>query len=67
MSLAMLMGFGIMPISLGLAGALLDLDATALFLGAGVLVILAALGAAAGRYAAAFDAPPRSSLRLPAA
>ncbi len=67
MSLTMLMGFGIMPLSLGLAGAMLDLDATALFLGSGALVILGALAAALGRYPAAFDAPPRSSRSLPAA
>ena len=40
MSLAMLMSFGITPLSLGLAGALLDVNATALFLGSGILVLL---------------------------
>jgi MFS family permease len=39
MSLAMLVGFGITPLSLGLAGALIDLDATALFVGAGILIL----------------------------
>ena len=39
MSLAMLMGFGITPLSLGVAGALLDVNATLLFVGAGVLVV----------------------------
>ncbi len=57
MALTMLMGFGIVPLSLGIAGALLDLDATALFLGAGGLVLLVALAALVSRYPAAFDAP----------
>jgi MFS family permease len=39
MSLVMLMGFGIMPLSLGLAGALIDANAVALFVAAGLLVI----------------------------
>jgi hypothetical protein len=58
MSLVMLMSFGITPLSLGLAGALLDLDATALFLGSGVLVLVVVGAAVAGGYHAAFDAPP---------
>ncbi len=58
MSLAMLMGFGITPISLGLAGALIDVDATALFVGAGLLVLVVAAAAMVIRYPAAFDAPP---------
>jgi uncharacterized membrane protein YgaE (UPF0421/DUF939 family) len=58
MALAMLMGFGITPLSLGLAGALIDLDATALFLGAGALVVLVGIAALLVRYPAAFDAPP---------
>ena len=58
MSLAMLMGFGITPISLGLAGALIDADATALFVGAGLLVLLVAGAAMVIRYPAAFDAMP---------
>ena len=57
MSLAMLMGFGITPLSLGLAGALIDVNATALFLAAGALVLLVVAAAAAIRYPAAFDAP----------
>jgi MFS family permease len=56
MSLAMLMGFGIMPISLGVAGALIDVNATALFLAAGALVLLVAAAAVVVRYPAAFDA-----------
>jgi hypothetical protein len=57
MSLAMLMGFGITPLSLGLAGALIDVNATALFLAAGAIVLLVVAAAAAIRYPAAFDAP----------
>jgi MFS family permease len=49
MSVVMLMGFGITPLSLGVAGALIDLDATAMFTGAGILVLGAAvLGVALG-------------------
>jgi len=58
MALAMLMGFGITPLSLGLAGWLIDLDATALFLGSGAIVVLVGLAALLVRYPAAFDAPP---------
>ena len=58
MALAMLMGFGITPLSLGLAGWLIDLDATALFLGSGMIVVLVGLAAMLVRYPAAFDAPP---------
>ena len=58
MALAMLMGFGITPLSLGLAGWLIDLDATALFLGAGARVVLVGVAAMLVRYPAAFDAPP---------
>jgi MFS family permease len=61
MALAMLMGFGITPLSLGLAGWLIDLDATALFLGAGAIVVLVGIGALLVRYPAAFDAPPPGS------
>jgi MFS family permease len=57
MSLAMLMGFGITPLSLGLAGALIDLDATALFLASGAIVVLVAGAAMLTRFPAAFDAP----------
>lgn len=57
MSLAMLMGFGITPLSLGLAGALIDLDATALFLASGAIVVLVAGAAVLARFPAAFDAP----------
>jgi hypothetical protein len=63
MALAMLMGFGITPLSLGLAGALIDLDATALFLGAGALVVAVGVAAMLARYPAAFDAPPPATAR----
>jgi MFS family permease len=49
MSLVMLMGFGITPLSLGLAGALIDTNAVAMFVGAGLMVIGAgALGVLVG-------------------
>jgi MFS family permease len=71
MSLAMLMGFGITPLSLGLSGALLDVNATALFIASGAIVVLVAASAALARYPARFDAPvptPASALEpLPAA
>ena len=59
MSLAMLMGFGITPLSIGLAGALIDIDATALFVGAGVLVLATVLLALALRFPAMLDGPAR--------
>jgi MFS family permease len=43
MSLVMLLGFGITPLSLGLAGALIDVNAVALFVGAGLLVVAAGI------------------------
>ena len=57
MSLAMLMGFAITPLSLGLAGALLDINATALFLGSGLLIVAVVAYAALTRFPEAFDAP----------
>ncbi len=57
MSLAMLMGFGITPLSLGVAGWLLDVNATALFVGSGLLVIFVTAVAALTHFPAAFDAP----------
>ena len=53
----MLMGFAITPLSLGLAGALLDVNATALFLGSGLLIVAVVAYAWLTRYPAAFDAP----------
>ena len=60
MSLAMLMGFGITPLSLGVAGWLLDVNATALFVGSGLLVIGVTAVAALTHFPAAFDAPAPS-------
>ncbi|MEW6225805.1 MAG: MFS transporter [Chloroflexota bacterium] len=59
MSLAMLMGFGITPLSIGLAGALIDADATALFVGAGGLVLATVVLALALRFPAMLDGPAR--------
>jgi hypothetical protein len=59
MSLAMLMGFGITPLSIGLAGALIDIDATALFVGAGGLVLATVVLALALRFPAMLDGPAR--------
>ncbi len=56
MGVVMLVGFGISPLSMALAGALIDLNATLLFVGAGVLVVVAALGAHAMGTADLFDA-----------
>jgi hypothetical protein len=54
----MLMTFGVTPLSLGLAGALIDLDATALFVGAGALTVIAALFAVAVQLPAMLDERP---------
>jgi Transmembrane secretion effector len=49
MSLVMLMSLGISPISIAIAGALIDINATALFVGSGVLILVTAgLGLAVG-------------------
>jgi MFS family permease len=58
MSIVMLMSFGVTPLSLGLAGALIDLDATALFVGAGALTVIAALFAVAVQLPAMLDERP---------
>ncbi|MHB8892633.1 MAG: MFS transporter, partial [Candidatus Limnocylindrales bacterium] len=58
MSIVMLMSFGITPLSLGLSGALIDLDATALFVGAGALTVVTAAFAAAMRLPAMLDERP---------
>jgi MFS family permease len=60
MSLDMFMSFGITPLSIGLAGALIDLNATALFVGAGALVVATVLFAAAIRFPAMLDGPASS-------
>ncbi len=57
MALAMLMSFGITPLSIGLAGALVDVNATAMFVGSGALVLLTTVGALAARFPQLFDAP----------
>jgi MFS family permease len=49
MSLVMLMGFGVTPLSIGISGALIDIDATALFVGSGLLVLATVALAAAVR------------------
>lgn len=49
MSLVMLMGFGITPLSLGVAGALIDVDANVLFVGSAALVVVTGLAAAVMR------------------
>jgi hypothetical protein len=54
------MGFAITPLSLGLAGALLDVNATALFLGSGLLIVGVVAYAALTRFPEAFDAPAPS-------
>jgi hypothetical protein len=58
MSVAMLVGFGISPLSMAIAGVMIDVNATVLFVGAGVLVILATLGAVALGTVELFDGPP---------
>lgn len=65
MSVVMLMGFGITPLSLGIAGALIDLDATAMFTGAGILVLGAAALAVVLGASALFDAVPRQAAAAP--
>lgn len=49
MSLVMLASAGLVPISYALSGAIADLNATALFVGAGVLMLVTALVAASSR------------------
>ncbi len=58
MSLVMLMGFGITPLSLGLTGALIDANAVVMFVAAGVLVICASLLAMLVGFPAMLDARP---------
>ena len=57
MSLVMLMGFGITPLSLAVSGWLVDVSATALFVGAGIAILATAVFAVAARFVALFDAP----------
>lgn len=65
MSLVMFMGVGITPLSLAVSGAFIDLDATALFVGAGVLVLATAVLSAAAGFIALFDAPPLTRTTAP--
>jgi MFS family permease len=55
MAIVMLMGFGITPLSYALAGWLLDVNATAMFAGAAVIIILTTTFAAASNFPAVFD------------
>jgi hypothetical protein len=57
MSLVMLMGFGITPLSLALSGLIVDVNATAMFVGAGLLVLATAIVVAVSGWVAMFDAP----------
>jgi MFS family permease len=57
MSLVMLMGFGITPLSLAVSGWLVDISATALFVGAGIAILATAVFAVGVRFVAQFDAP----------
>ncbi len=58
MSVAMLVGFGVSPLSMAIAGVLIDANATAMFIGAGALVILATIAALRLGVVDLFD-PPR--------
>jgi len=64
MSIVMLMSFGITPLSLGLAGALIDVDATALFVGAGALTVVAAVFASIIHLPAMLDGTPTRGAEL---
>jgi len=55
MSVVMLAGVGLSPFSYALAGALVDLDATIMFVSAGALVLLSAVFAALNRSVRAID------------
>ncbi|HEY5628370.1 MAG TPA: MFS transporter [Candidatus Limnocylindrales bacterium] len=61
MGLVMLMGFGISPLSMAIAGALIDVNATALFLGAGALMVVTTIAAQALGMAELFNAPAGSA------
>jgi len=65
MSLVMLMGVGITPLSLAVSGALIDVDATGLFVTAGVLVLATAGIAAGSGFIARFDAATVPAARAP--
>ena len=57
MSVAMLVGFGISPLSMAIAGFMIDANATALFVGAGALVVIATIAALALGTVELFDGP----------
>ncbi len=57
MSVVLLAGFGVSPLSMAIAGVLIDVNATALFLGAGGLVILATIAAVLLGAVELFDGP----------
>lgn len=61
MAIVMLMGFGITPLSYALAGWLLDVNATAMFAGAAVIIILTTTFAAVSRFPLLFDGPEPAS------
>ena len=67
MSLVMLMGVGITPLSLAVSGLLVDLNATALFVGAGLLVLATSIAVAASGWVALFDEPAPAPAGVPAA
>ena len=67
MSVVMLVGFGISPLSMAIAGALIDANATALFVGAGALVIAAAVAAVLLGTVELFDGPRPSPAETVAA
>ena len=56
MSLVMFMGVGITPLSLAISGWLVDINATGLFVGAGILILLTAVFAVGVRFVEQFDA-----------
>jgi MFS family permease len=56
MAIVMLMGFGMTPLSFAVSGWLLDVNPTALFGGAALIVLLTTGFAAASRFAQRFDA-----------
>jgi MFS family permease len=67
MSVVMLVGFGISPLSMAIAGALIDANATALFVGAGALVVAAAVGAVLLGTVDLFDTPRPAPAEVSAA
>ncbi len=67
MSLVMLMGFGITPLSLGLAGVLIDANAAVMFVGSGLLVVAAGALSVLIGFPAMLDAGPETTGAAPAA